>query len=533
MYFEIKLEIEALKFDYNQLKKICLELDKKMNDNMKIKIINLLTEKIFDKYFDNINTFEKSESLICLSINELKKEIKKLEPLDDIDTKNQKYKEELEEKLKAALLLLKEKAKSDINDINNKKITFEENNIILFINKTNDKKEILKVVLLNIFFLLIKKMIDKYNSSMHNKSQGINEIIKDEDIKKKEEEEKLKIKDNKKIEKIENDENILKNKREILCQKKFSSIQIIKRIKKYFVIKNETIRDKIPLSLYNIKEEENNLSKFNEEEFREYLFKIKELYDINNEIDFKSAVSLIFYNDKNTILSKKARNYLNNCLNILEKSFEMNSFINDLFETIDYNLNYIKKQINSIIDHLEEYKECYKINDIFGKELDKGQKDPFEVLRANKTNLNEEEAFILNNICGYFILENYIINLESMKKEIQSLNIDEQNEEVKIKIEIIKYLDNLIQKFESNEQIIDNIWNQININNELININDEKMKDIKNEMIEYFGNHNSTQFYKDFIQEIENDIWTIDCSKKEQQNLLLKPFMKQNDLLTN
>ena len=66
------------------------------------------------------------------------------------------------------------------------------------------------------------------------------------------------------------------------------------------------IRDNILLPLFNIKEEENNLSKFNEEEFREYLYKITELYDINNEIDFKSAVSFIFYNDKNSILSKKA-----------------------------------------------------------------------------------------------------------------------------------------------------------------------------------------------------------------------------------
>ena len=64
----------------------------------------------------------------------------------------------------------------------------------------------------------------------------------------------------------------------------------------------------------------------------------------------------------------------------------MNSFINEFFETIDYNLIFIKKQINTIIDNLENYKECYNINDIFGKELDKGSKDPFEVLRASKNN---------------------------------------------------------------------------------------------------------------------------------------------------
>ena len=158
MYFEIKLEIDVLKFDYNQLKKICLELDRKMNDNIKRKIFNLLTEKIFDKYFDNINTIEKSEYLICLSIQLLKKEIKKIDSLDNIDEKNQNYKIELKEKLKKALLLLNEKTKSDINNINNNNITFEENsNNILFINKTNDKKEILKVILLNIFFLLRKK----------------------------------------------------------------------------------------------------------------------------------------------------------------------------------------------------------------------------------------------------------------------------------------------------------------------------------------------------------------------------------------
>ena len=185
MYFEIKLEIEVLKFDYNQLKKICLELDKKMNDNIKRKIFNLLTEKIFDKYFDNIHPIQKSEYLICLSIQQLKKEIKKIDSLDNIDGKKQNYKIELEEKLKKALLLLNDKTKSDIDNINNNKITFEENsNNILFINKTNDEKEILKVILLNIFFLLKKKMKDKYNNSIHNETQGINEIIKDEEKKK-------------------------------------------------------------------------------------------------------------------------------------------------------------------------------------------------------------------------------------------------------------------------------------------------------------------------------------------------------------
>ena len=236
MYFDIKLEIEVLKFDYNQLKNICLELDKKMNHNIKRKIMNLLTEKIFDKYFDNINTIEKSQSLICLSINELKKEIKKLEPLDDIDLKKQNHKEELEKKLKAALLLLKEKTKSDINDINNKTITFEENNNILFINKTNDKKEIFKVVLLNIFFLLKKRMKDKYNNSIHNETKGINEIIKDEETKIKKEE-KLKTKDNKKKEKIENDEYILKNNREILCQKNLVLLKILKELKYILLLK--------------------------------------------------------------------------------------------------------------------------------------------------------------------------------------------------------------------------------------------------------------------------------------------------------
>ena len=120
-----------------------------------------------------------------------------------------------------------------------------------------------------------------------------------------------------------------------------------------------------------------------------------------------------------------------------------------------------------------------------------------------------------------------------MKKKIQSLNIEDQNKDVKIKIEILKYLDNLIQKFESNDEIIDNIWNKININNEHFNKEDEKMKKMKNEMIKYFGNHSSKQFYEDFIKEIENDIGAIDFSKNDPQDLLLKPFMIQNDLLDN
>lgn len=539
MYFEIKLEIEVLKFDYNQLKKICLELDKKMNDNIKRKIFNLLTEKIFDKYFDNIHPIQKSEYLICLSIQQLKKEIKKIDSLDNIDGKKQNYKIELEEKLKKALLLLNDKTKSDIDNINNNKITFEENsNNILFINKTNDEKEILKVILLNIFFLLKKKMKDKYNNSIHNETQGINEIIKDEE-KKNEEKGKLKRKDNKKKEKNENDKYNINNNGEILCQKKFSCIKNIKKFKNHFNIKNEMNIDNI--SLYNINEEENNLSKFNEEEFKEYLFKIKELYDVSNEIDFESAISFIFYNDKSSILSKKPsyensenfRNYLNNCLHNLEKSYEMNNFIKVFFETINYNLNFIKRQINTIINYLEDYKEYYKINDIFRKEFIKEQEDPLVILRDEKTNLNEEESFILDNICGYFILENYIINLESIKKKIQSLSIEDQNKDVKIKIEIIKYLDSLMEKIESNGQIIDNIWNKLNINNEFINNEDEKMKTIKDEMIKYFGKNNSKQFYEDFIREIKNDIGAIDFSKNDPQDLLLKPFLKQNDLLPN
>lgn len=42
----------------------------------------------------------------------------------------------------------------------------------------------------------------------------------------------------------------------------------------------------------------------------------------------------------------------------------------------------------------------------FTKEILNNHIDPLNILRDNKTNLNEEEAFIINNICGYFILEN-------------------------------------------------------------------------------------------------------------------------------
>jgi hypothetical protein len=179
----MKLKINMIELNIKSLNQSIIDINYKLDYELRRKTGNLIAEKIIKEYFDDLEPIIKTEYILSLSIENLQEKISTYSKIED-KIKRDKYMEILKKKLKKALAFLNQIASNkdqlissenyDINELKN------ENKLIQFKNKNNQEKEIHKAIILNLFFILRKKLNDKMNYSIHNETIKLKSFVAEE-----------------------------------------------------------------------------------------------------------------------------------------------------------------------------------------------------------------------------------------------------------------------------------------------------------------------------------------------------------------
>jgi nicotinic acid mononucleotide adenylyltransferase len=247
----------------------------------------------------------------------------------------------LKKKLKKALALLNQIASNKYQLISGENYDIKElkneNILIQFKNKNNEEKEIHKAIILNLFFILRKKLNDRMNYSIHNETIKLKSLVAEE------------------ISKFENGNGLIGNKNSVytfnnlnnvnnnnnnefeldnigkdniknietlkmnkLCKNTFKFIKIIKE--KFEIIplfkENVNLFEKLELNSNEVMQDTSLI------EFNNILEKINKSYKVDSIISIYNAFNLFIDGKKSEILIDK-NNYRNSenieqCLNKLK-----------------------------------------------------------------------------------------------------------------------------------------------------------------------------------------------------------------------
>ena len=399
-----------LELDLDLLKKFVVSVDYRVNYELRRKIGNLLADKILNIFGEKIDKIELTLYLISLSIEDIEKKI--------VNANNtiidEKYKvivlKQLKEKYQRALDLLKEVTSNKLKNIRNlKQVKWPQQNIsYTFTGKVLNQKEIHENTIINLFFIIKKKLSETFNDSIHNKTMKLNYLAKKElekfiiknEIKSNEEKSKitesqeLLIKtnsfdegDNKNQNVIEiKHENLVKVKEDILCQKEGENekSRFAKNCKKRNIL---SIKQKIRIAQskfetnINILVENNTLNgiSFLYDFYNNLKKKENQIFDITSNLSSKSAINLYFTGEKNEVMIPLNKNkYKKSEENedkkrmklILEDSYksqnvdEIKDDLKNINLLIENNINSLQHFQKKSFDFIEDYGEFFNIEKI-------------------------------------------------------------------------------------------------------------------------------------------------------------------------
>ena len=521
LYDEILLQMHILQYNYELLKKIAIELNYKLDFQLRRKAVNLLTKEIFNKYYKNIDKMNITKYRLMQSSIIIKNKIMKNIKNNNLNNEN------LENSLKKCQNLIEKNFEKDFEKLNINKFE-EEKNEIIFINIDNSENEKLKVVLLNLFILIRKELNNKFNYSIHNETKKINLLTE-----KKKEKNKKKIQNTIILEK--NNEN---NK--LLCKEKLKIIELIKKnITTKKVIKKEDIEINSLFTFMdlNIK---NDISKYTEEEFIKYLDECKKLYDINNIGDIENIIEYIYYGNKNNLMLEnkyyenkdKIKKEIETIKKKLKKEKTMKYFLKKMNNLLNKNIKDLNESIMEEINLLEDYQNYYNIKLILKNNHLKKEVDPLKIIKKKNNYMykDPEEKYFLYTILTYLIIEKNISKINDIKIKIKNLNLLEFHKDIMNKIEIINLFMSKINENSNEEKLFNDIWEELKKKDTFINNDKENLKNLNDEIKIYVNKNNGNKFVKDFINIIQKDIEYIDLSENDPQNLDIIPFMKQYGL---
>lgn len=167
--------------DFEILKKLAISIEDRVDFEFRRKIGNIIADKIVDKYGKYIDKIELTEYLLELSIEDIEKKIIKVKTKNISDKDKNISLEELTKKYKEGLNLLKNLTTKKLK--NNKKLKNENmpkvNNFIIFLDKPKNNKDIHIATILNLFFIIRKKLNEIYSNSIHNKPAMLNYFAKE------------------------------------------------------------------------------------------------------------------------------------------------------------------------------------------------------------------------------------------------------------------------------------------------------------------------------------------------------------------
>ena len=517
----MKMNIGILKIENNLLFELCHKLLSKVDIQSRRKSSNLITFEIYKNFFDNIGEIKSNNYLNMMSILLLKNQNKNI---------NEDKRKLLFSNIKKSLNISKdyiEKELNNFNDENNDIIDLDESDLI-FIEKKDSEEEKKKIIILNLFQIIRKEFMTILNDNIHNKTVNINSFFynklknlyqeKEKEIKESYYSLNNQICENKTIKKIIEDYNIKINTSysntpqalDLLFGKEYDFNTFIEEIQNFF------------------EEYEKN----NQYQYKDMLYiqqSIKYLY--YNKINFEEKKSYFNLNKKDNESKRKNKNKkekkiiesfikeIENYKNLNEKIFSLKNkyeqFLIDYFPYFQSNFETKKFSLASFFNNLND-------------ELSKGIENIVFFDENNDDNLE----YLLNFkvIYFYFILRqySYSINLEDF---IDMINKFQQ------KMDLINSINNEHSNLENEENILEKIWQDLKNKNTLI----DKSKFIdkyENIIIEYnqnikkYLNENEPKDYvNDLINILSNKINEIDFSNNDPQNLLVRVYMKQKNLL--
>ena len=565
-YFELikessnlKLIINMLELKIEELKKYIIDINYRNDYQLRRKVGNLMADKIIREFYNDLGTIKINEYLLSLSIENIEDKIKKASQIRQ-NEKRDEYLAVLKEKYNKALELLNKTTTNKLEIIKEENYNFnkiKEIDInIQFIPKNNEKNEVNKAIILNLFMYIRKELNYIMNDAIYNLTSKVNYILKEEmdkiqyGINKNKDNKiinnnnsiiihngkKLNKNDNNNSEKEDNNNlNQGENKIDKSCKHFFNNINCIKQI-----IGN-------PSKIFEDNDNDYFLDQFNDnkiinlsiDDFRKKLNDLDILYNINSEIQIDNVFDLFFEGNKSKIISQQKKyigkkildkelNDLNGLLKCSNDKILVNlKKTNKLF---DRNLDMFERMQKETLNLINEMAEHFNVKDILNELKIKLPLEPIVVINkigsSKKYNIEllEKYVFILY-LCQYITLEESISYLEERKRKINDLQIQELLKKDQIKNNLINEMRNHIEENDKN-YLLSDVWNKINTETKIIEDNDE----LNNKILLYVKNGNKEKFKEDLISLIEPKIKGINIGLKDPQNIFLKPFMKQNCL---
>ena len=425
-------------------------------------------------YGDKLDKIEMTEYLLALTIEDIETKIAKTNLSEMPEENKKKVLKILEDKYTKGLQLLKDIASNKLKNINLDNIKFPKTNISYkFMSKTNNEKEIGEMTVLNLFFILRKKLNEAFSHSIHNESVKINYLTKEELEKHKKENElntneekvkntktlsSLKIEDDNQIENIieTESENFIKGKEDIknnikeenekyLFTKTCKSRKII-YVKERVKIENNNLEQKrLSINDFLAETEEIN-AQSSLYEFYEHLKERATIFDINSNLNLDLAIKLYLTGEKSEVMiplnkyedkkvvekedNKRIKIALSNSRK--SQSFEeIKDYLKWIRGVIDENIQSINYFRNKSLDFIEDYGEFFDIELIikqFGLSLPLNLWEISETIkRIEKTSIESdfyEKSLYICHIYAFLYYDEFIGFYNKIKEKIKDLNLE-------------------------------------------------------------------------------------------------------------
>ena len=220
------------------------------------------------------------------------------------------------------------------------------------------------------------------------------------------------------------------------------------------------------------------------------------------------------------------------CKKISDEDEKKIQKITDFYEKekkkIEYDLDNLYTNYDSIIEEIEDISEFFDIKKLFNKYRISNPLDPlkeFIKIRGLKIGIESaEEIYYLILLLSFLFCDSKIKNVEKMRQNLEKMNVVELCKSNIFKKKLVRKfndeIDNLTQIDLTNK-----IWNDIKKGGKFVE--DKEM----NILIKNYTEKNTKEDYKkDLINLISPFYKNIDLSGEDPQNIILENFMKQNDL---
>ena len=537
----LKLKNKLYEFSMELFKVFSLKMNYKLDFELRRKVGNILGEVILKNFKVNLNDIEPTKYLLTLSNEKIVEKLTKLTNTKKNKPKDLEENKEigtLKSKYIKSLQMLINKAKDEIDkfDIKNSKNSM---NVISFKSLNENKEEIDKAIICNLFFFIKRKFGDEFNYQIHNKAHSINILLADE-IKRleKEKEKSLLDKDNDKYDykkennstqknntksEVNNNEIIINNNK--ICPIKYRSIQNL----------NEKIKveEKMDSEFnYNSLEDNDPIINSTLNEFAKKLNMMKSTYSTSSYISLQQSLNLYLDGKKGQILEKNFSSI--NLAKIIKDCSEQKSNDNEIMNlcekfrtTLNDGLSFLYSYLSNIAEKIEEISQLFNIDNLLNKyeiTLPLNPKKEFDMIKSYDNKECPEEIYYLTLVFSYFYIISNIKILNRIKNDFEKIGLNEITINNIIKQNLIKKFMENINDFDESMPI-SNIWNQLKKNDNFVE--DEKM----NKLIINYVKKNDEEVYKnDLFNLLKSYCENIDLNGKDPQNIILEPFMEQNNL---